>query len=1017
MNRHNPPIYAVPFGADFLGAILDLALEHGPDLHTVDFLFPNVRAGRYLLRDLASRPDLPRPLLEPSVVTVSGIFARLHRELAGRPLWNAGLLDRAGLLFECLKETGGAEFLGPEGQGDDPTAFFFPWGFRLAELFDECPANGLRPVDIPHAEASPCAARLLERLGGLFAVYERKMRERDWTTPGLDALAVYLALRQGDDPLAALAGGRRLYAAGFHTLTRPEEALLHALRVDYGACAVIRADLPREKAHWSCAPLFAWVEREKAVLRPLAPKTRRAAGRLAFVQGFDLHSQLAALREAFPRPSPAGQDTAGMPGARFSADTAVVLPSGDLLMPLLHHLPAEEINISMGYPLARSPLFRLVDTILRLEEGRKGRERHWRNILELLRHPALAGLDPEPLPTPAPPDSEDSPGAPDPEGENAPVPEPTGDIRRELHLFEETLRAAGAAYIDPEALWEEILASRAPDEAVPEPSARLVREIFRCCLGNFETPRTPHEAGKALEALCALLLRHGAHLWPRFPIDAECLYRLLQGLIPELLHSTASRLRLPREALFALIRKLLEAERVPFEADPPTGVQVLGMLETRLLSFRRVFVLDAGEHSLPGLPEGDPLLPDLLRPVLGLPDRHSAEAPAAHHFFSLIRGADETMLLWREGGEAGALFDGKKIKSRFVEELLWEEEKRLGRRLSGTGDDGPLRVLVDAPAPIRAAPGPVPVSPAARALLDDLLARPISASLLDAFLLCPARFFHERLLRLREAEAPAEEYDPPAVGVLLHRALEAYYRERLGVPQAAGSELPASAADELCALFLARPEFADLERRLPFDALTMIRVAGPERLRRFLAAQPAGIPLALEQTYAAPLAAGGRHFSLTGTLDRLDKRDEGHTVLDYKTGKIPLVDKGVWLDEAFWSRLETTDPADPRLPEIISAGFESVQLPLYLYLAGHAPGAPGAAQAAWVELAASGLETPLFGPKIPFKARTTALAENIPQLLGIILQNLAGCEIFLPRPGLHCRWCSCKSACMILAAE
>ena len=473
---------------------------------------------------------------------------------------------------------------------------------------------------------------------------------------------------------------------------------------------------------------------------------------------------------------------------------------------------------------------------------------------------------------------------------------------------------------------------------------------------------------------------------------------------------------LPREALFALVRKLIEAERVPFEAEPLTGVQVLGILETRLLSFRRVIVLDAGEHVLPGTPQGDPLLPDSLRPALGLPERRTAEIPAAHHFFSLIHGAEEALILWREGGDAGGLFDGKKIKSRFVEELLWEEEKKLGRLLAATGDDGPLRVLADTPAPVMAAPRAIPVTPAIRALMDNLLRRPVSASLLDAYLFCPVRFFHERILKMREADAPSEEYDPPAVGVLLHKTLEAFYRERLHTPLPAGADMPESEFEALREIFLQRPELAALDRLWPADALSMLRVSGPTRLQRYLRRQPACTPLLLEQSFSAPLRVG-RDITLTGTVDRLDLRDDGAVILDYKTGKIPRILQSVWGDEAFWDGLDGFGPEDPLLPGFIAQAFPSVQLPLYLYLMGMASGLPEPTQAAWVELAAAGDEAPLFGKTVTEEQRDRAVNEQIPQLVGMTLQSLAETGEFRPHPGPHCRWCSCRSACMLPVAE
>ena len=994
--------YAAPFNADFPGALLDFALSEGSDAHNVVFLFPHNRPGKYMLRALAVRPDLPRPLLEPSFRSIAGLFAELRGHFAGVPLWNAGQLDRAGLLFECIQGMGGMDFFGPEGKGIDPSTFFFPWGFHLAELFEECLANGVPPADISHAEAgaAPFAARILERLGRIFPVYAAALRERAWTTPGLDAFHTAEALREGRPLPENLTAGKRIYIAGFHTLTRPEETLLHHLIATHEARVIIRTDLPAETAHWSCAPLFAWAKKERAEIAPLPTAAPRPPARIRFIQGFDLHSQLAAMRDILaeqPLPDPTTPPPAG-----FAADTAVIPPSGGLLVPTIHHLPATDINVSMGWPLFRSPLFRLIETILRLEEGRKGPERHWRDLLELVRHPVLAGLDPAPPPAP----------------EDGSVPEPGGSIRRELHLFEEVLRSGGAVYVDPPALWEEILA--APDTAdgpIPAAAGRLVRRILQTCLTGFEAPGTLHDLGSALEGLCGLLLEHGRHLWPRFPMDSECLYRLLQSLIPELLHSVPSHAPLSVDALFALLRNTAEAERVPFEAEPLTGLQVLGVLESRLLSFRRTIILDAGEHVLPGTPQGDPLLPDALRPALGLPERRNAEVPLAHHFFSLVRGAEETVIFWREGGDSGGLFDGKALKSRFVEELLWEEEKKLGRQLAGKGIDGPLRMLADAPAPISTRPHSVRLTPASRALLDGLLAKPVSASFLDAFLFCPVRFFHERILGLREVENPSEEYDPPAVGVLLHKTLEAFYRERLGYTLPSGVNMPEVEFQGLYDIFLTRPELAAMAQTLPADAATMLRVAGVERLRRFLRNQPACTPVALELSLSAPFGVAGREITLAGTVDRLDIREHGAVILDYKTGKIHRPAEAVWEEDAFWEALGAFTPADPRLPAFIAASFPTVQLPLYIHLAGAAPDRPNVVQAAWVELAAAGEEVAVFGKKISLEQRGRAVAERIPQLLDILLLHLTGTDELAPRAGAHCRWCSCKNACMVPVAD
>ncbi len=68
------------------------------------------------------------------------------------------------------------------------------------------------------------------------------------------------------------------------------------------------------------------------------------------------------------------------------------------------------------------------------------------------------------------------------------------------------------------------------------------------------------------------------------------------------------------------------------------GLQVLGVLETRTLSFDRVFILDVNEEILPDTRKEDSLLPFQVRKGLGLPTYLDRDQLAAYHFETLWRG-------------------------------------------------------------------------------------------------------------------------------------------------------------------------------------------------------------------------------------------------------------------------------------------------------------------------------------------------------------------------------------------
>ena len=91
-------------------------------------------------------------------------------------------------------------------------------------------------------------------------------------------------------------------------------------------------------------------------------------------------------------------------------------------------------------------------------------------------------------------------------------------------------------------------------------------------------------------------------------------------------------------------------------------------METRNLSFERVFVLDAVEGMIPQAGPEDSLLAFPVRAALGLSTRRAREEMEAYYFSLLRAGARELTLFFIDNGE--------KERSRFVEQLLWEQQKR-----------------------------------------------------------------------------------------------------------------------------------------------------------------------------------------------------------------------------------------------------------------------------------------------------------------------------------------------------
>ena len=1060
------PFALIPWQRDFLRALTDLTLEEcGGDISRAVFIFPHNRPRRYLSLVLRHHPAVRRPLIMPTMHTVSSLFTAAAGRILSRPAWNAGLLDRVGLLLACVRAESRGHHLPTEARA------FFPWGVRLASLFEECFNQRRKPLDFLYAEGqvSPFAAMLLERLGGIFNRYSAALKEKEWTSPGFEAGLVADHLQNGlplPEGLLPDSETHRLYIAGFHLLSGTEDALFRHLW-ERGARVVLHGDAKLatapDEAHWSCRALADWGTAwgGKLLLRELEGALESShSPRIRYFSGFDLHSQLEVLRKelASGQDEKAWQETVegaepddnpdtgpDSTDADHQADTLVALPDSGLLMPTLHHLPHVDINISMGYPLARSPVFRLVDTLARLQEGRKSGGYYWRDLVDLIRHPYLKMLHPTSvwnLDAVGGPAIADTPDAVDGQDPHA--------LRRALHLLEKMLRGQGRKYADPRELLRDLCASDAASSVPIAPeTTTLLNILFSVCLTAFENPERPKDLAVALEGLCAFLLAHGGHLWKRFPIDAECLYRLRQSLVPELGRSELADEPFAPDTLFALLRSLMEAERVPFEAVPLVGLQVMGMLETRLLSFRRLYIIEAGEDVLPGTPTGDPLLPEALRREIGLPPLQSREQAAAYTFFRLLAGAEEVVLLWQEGGDAPGLpglMDQKKKKSRFIEELLWQEEKKLGRLLAAKGKDGPLTVLESRAAPLPVQRRGIPVSPSIRDLIADLLHKGVSASLLDSYLRCPLRFYHERLLRLVPADEIAEGDDPLTIGTTLHKALQLTYAPRLGTPLPGGEALAGLLGERLLAVFSS--ECADFKASLPADSAAMLEEAGKKRLADYLQSQPPATPLGLESGLKAVFFSNGKHWSLSGLADRIDLRsgaswdeaqgiEEHIVIIDYKTGRLPAFCTALWEDEGLWQRLDAWSPSgqtetppdgNNTLLVELAGRLESVQLPFYLLLHDLAAAqnklphgrmdiaALAALDAAWVDLGQKGAEIALFPHYFSRAKRQQIIREHIPVLISFLLRHISGSAVLEPQPGRHCDWCFCAKLCTVSPA-
>lgn len=943
------PLHIVDWRTPYVPALLDYLHTLDAPLADIHVVFPHKRPVRYLLEELTSRAA-GHALVPPRLHTVQE-FVGLLGDQPGCTSTARLLapLDQAALLLDILREAASQE----DGASpltslrSDSSSVLFPWCMRLASLYEECLSQTITPQNLHHLgnDVTSHAAMLLASLGDIFAEYIRRMDARDQTTPNRRAAEVATLVTNGLDQMAPRLGGP-VVLAGIYALNGTEEKLFRAL-YDAGLCSVVVHSDPTLE-HFATREHRMRAEAWHLQPTPLGTKVDLPAGpRITLHEGFDLHSQLDGLRATLCRSTPGTEET-----------TAVVLPDAAALIPTLHVMDHTDINISMGYPLQRTALWGLVQVLLELAANRDSYGFFWKDVLALSRHPYVRMLSPS--------------------GSNS------QPLRVVLHELERSVRASGTRITTQDLTINETMRERLQErgEDVREAEA-LLAELVRVCIYGFSELQTVGELATALLNLCRFLLAHGSTLWQTHLIDAECLHRLAMQTVPTLLASDAAHVPLAPTSLRAIVDEFITGQRVSFEAEPLLGTQVVGILESRLLAFDEVHIIDCTEANFPGEQSADPLLPDGLRHLLELPDSRQRDRVAAYNLYRLLMNARRAHLYYQCGVQPKGLLDAKAEKSRYVEQLIWEMEKERGAPLD-TRNDPRLQIISYLVPPATTRQSGIARTPQMAQRMLELLNRPLSPSLLDAYLRCPARFCIERLFGVREVDEVNEEGDPRHVGTAVHATMQ-----QLLEPYVGRTFRPdALDGTHIRDVWMQQLNASPMAPGLTWDARRLLGEVGARRIIRALHSMPASTILALEHECSGLLPVPEHSpdpwqelpaLTLRGTVDRMDlrpatdKRSPQLLVMDYKTGScsshIPKQD--------FWTNFPTPPKLPTEMDELeewqllasLSSEVRSLQLPIYRWLATLQEPPAGTdpdelvVNGALVELRSGGTEYSLLGAK------------------------------------------------------
>ncbi len=218
------------------------------------------------------------------------------------------------------------------------------------------------------------------------------------------------------------------------------------------------------------------------------------------------------------------------------------------------------------------------------------------------------------------------------------------------------------------------------------------------------------------------------------------------------------------KTLSQFFRQLIASENLSFQGEPLHGLQLMGMLETRVLDFETVIITSVNEGVLPANTKQTSFIPFDAKVHFGLPTYREKDTIFSYHFFRLIQRAKKVMLIYNT--ESDSYGGGE--KSRFVTQLELLKDN--------------IKTQIISPIVITESVSLKEVKKDAlvEARLKELAQKGISPSALTNYLYNPIAFYKQKILKVKEFDNVEEEVAFNTLGTVVHETLEELYKPFVG---------------------------------------------------------------------------------------------------------------------------------------------------------------------------------------------------------------------------------------------
>ncbi|AZA93719.1 Inactivated superfamily I helicase [Chryseobacterium nakagawai] len=341
---------------------------------------------------------------------------------------------------------------------------------------------------------------------------------------------------------------------------------------------------------------------------------------------------------------------------------------------------------------------------------------------------------------------------------------------------------------------------------------------------------------------------------------------------------TPYNIEIKMETLEILINQHINSESIDFQGEPLRGLQIMGLLETRLLNFENVILLSVNEGKLPLGNSQNTYIPFDIRRFFDLHTFLENDSIYAYHFYRLIQDAQNVHLLYN------ALSSGVNTgeKSRFITQIEMESSHEIEHL-----------IIENSSEPIITKPIEISKTESVRQKLQKWKER-VSASHLTSYLYNPIDFYLSKILNTSESDEIEEELSVKNYGNLVHYSLQEIYEVLKGkVLKESDLEKSVKAIDKYINIAIEKlkhqPEF--YEKGMNYIHKAIAKKVIENILNHDLDLIRGGNKLEIidiERKFENVefYLDGNDKISFLGFIDRIDKLNGTLRIIDYKTAKI-----------------------------------------------------------------------------------------------------------------------------------